>query len=97
MSVDLHNGIGHRSVAYRHWSQLLTAARDCGWEPQGAVFRDDGSRGDYFSNREQIIEAPDARNIADALVRSVPEWPGEAQPWVRGMVRFLRGGEIVLY
>lgn len=84
MGVDLYNVHGDyyrfSSVA---WTHVLALAEQYGWKPTGTrrgnpqVPEGDWD-GNYTSNSGQLVTEADARALADALERALPDIPGRA-------------------
>jgi hypothetical protein len=91
MSMDLNGAGGYFKTSNECWRQLLRLAHDYGgWEPMGvwqptgdwiadARFGDgrmDEERTmNYFTNDFQLVCDEDARNLADAVERSLSDVP----------------------
>lgn len=76
--TSLSNESGYFRWNIWGWPQVLGLAEKYGWEPQGTIIRDeDGDTnhdwdGTYYSNSGQIVNAFDAKNLADALEQALP-------------------------
>jgi hypothetical protein len=84
MSMDLIGAGGDFRIGNRGWAYLLRLGNMYGWEPMGVLFPDAEGRyedeGDeasmqYFTNDYQFVRAEDARNLADALEKALPDVP----------------------
>jgi len=98
------------------WKHLLELAREHGWEPMGTrIFgrgpdfpRPEDWDGGYVSSDYQTVMAEDARNLADALERLIPDLPElpvgpqerfsgqEGRKLVREFIDYCRAGEFVI-
>ncbi len=87
MGMDLIREGGCFRMSGSTWSHALELAHLNGWEPAGTespVWHDEKGKqygpvpdwdGGYWSNDYQGVTAKDARNLADALERSLPDVP----------------------
>ena len=66
MAFDLTRTGGYSRWSKRGWEDVLTLARQNGWEPKGADC-DPEWDGTCFTNEYQVRIAEDDRNLADAL------------------------------
>jgi hypothetical protein len=100
MGMDLSGAGGAFRFPNHGWRAVLALAHDYGgWVPAGtqAPRFDDGPpeddwSGTYFSNDYQRVTAEDARNLAEALERALPDVPRE-KTWPRKVLRAVDGRE----
>jgi hypothetical protein len=61
------------------WGNLLRLAETYGWIPAGTILDDPHEKwnGGYQTNDHQRVTADDARNLAGALSRALPDLPGD--------------------
>src|SRR4051794_15663787 len=85
MAMDLTGAGGEFSWDVFSWGRLLRLAEKYGWQPAGTqmfveeipFLIDRHWHGGYDSNDYQIVGEEDARNLADALERAIPDIPEE--------------------
>jgi hypothetical protein len=104
MGMDLEGPGGAFWFPVHGWSAVLTLARDFGgWEPQGTKSPEwedpeTGEHhvasdwdGNYWCNDYQQVTEEDARNLADALERALPDVPRQ-RTWAKGVIHLPQGG-----
>ncbi len=85
MGMDLSGAGGEFRWNFFSWPRLLQIAEEYGWEPAGTTVDPHDEEemphgrwsGGYTSNDAQTVTAEDARNLADALERALPDIPDE--------------------
>ena len=82
MGYDIGNAKRQMHLNAGGWTALLQLAHDYGWKPQGTTASsrcleasDRVWNGNYTSNDGQIVEAEDARAMAEALRRALRDFP----------------------
>jgi hypothetical protein len=83
------------------WSKVLQLARLYGWRPLGTRLEEDSEgkpvgdwAGGYDSNDFQTVTAADARHLAGALERALPDVPGHDALGHKLVTLTFRGREI---
>ncbi|MHC4179549.1 MAG: hypothetical protein ACYSWU_18715 [Planctomycetota bacterium] len=117
MAIDLFSEVeGWFRFDVTEWKHVLELAEQHGWKPMGTQASDRGPDfprpedwdGGYFTSDYQTVTVHDARNLADALERAIPDLPShpvsplerfggqEGPKHVREFINFCRAGEFVI-
>lgn len=77
MGMILEGAGGDIWVNVFEWGQILRLAQHYGWVPAGTILDEPSENwnGGYQTNDWQRVTASDARNLADALSRALPDLP----------------------
>ena len=81
MTIDLVSINGESiNLSRMGWNKIFDLAVNNGWEPMGTIRpsswpEDEWCSDDYFSNAGQLVQSGDALELADALVRVIPNLP----------------------
>jgi hypothetical protein len=79
MGIILEGAGGDIWASIFEWGQLLRLGQSYGWVPAGTVLDEPNVdwNGGYQTNDWQRVTADDARNLADALSRALPDLPAD--------------------
>jgi len=82
MSIDLVRGKEYLSLTVYVWAEVLKFARLNGWKPMGTLPAEEADEeersawdGNYVLNGNQRVQDADARALASALERGLPDLP----------------------